>query len=89
MRCAGYSIHRISPAFARAATAVLAGLLALAALANIASQSPSERFVLGPVALSLAALCLVVLRAGVHGTRREPSRQDRQLTSASRGSSHP
>ena len=41
-------------------TWVLAGVLALAALANLASASPWETYLLAPAALALAALCAVV-----------------------------
>jgi hypothetical protein len=40
----------------------LAVLLGLAAIANIASESQWENFLLAPVALVLAALCVVVAR---------------------------
>ncbi len=36
------------------------GLFALSALANLASLSPWERFVMAPVAVLLAACCLIV-----------------------------
>jgi hypothetical protein len=38
-------------------------LLVLGTLANFLSRSPWERFLLGPVTLVLAGLCLVVARA--------------------------
>lgn len=43
----------------RWATRVLGGLLALSALANFASPSRWENFLMGPVALILAALCVL------------------------------
>jgi hypothetical protein len=41
-------------------TWALAVLLGLAALANLASGSPWENFVLAPIALTLTALCVIV-----------------------------
>jgi hypothetical protein len=43
----------------------LAVVLGLSFLANIASDSPWERHLLAPVALSLAALCVAVARSSV------------------------
>jgi hypothetical protein len=42
----------------------LTGVLALGALMNFASPSPWERFLQAPIALAIAALCLVVARGG-------------------------
>jgi uncharacterized membrane protein YhhN len=42
---------------------VLVVLLTLGTLANLLSQSPWERFLLGPVTFVLAALCFVVARS--------------------------
>jgi len=41
-------------------TWALVGGMTLSALGNFASSSPWERFLLGPIALLLALLCLVV-----------------------------
>ncbi|MEV0283732.1 hypothetical protein AB0H36_06360 [Kribbella sp. NPDC050820] len=59
LRRAGFGI-RLPSVVARIGTWVLVVLLTLGALANFASQSPWERFLLGPVALLLAGLCFVV-----------------------------
>ena len=67
LRRAGFSIRRISLTVARIGTWVLVVVLTLSALENFLSQSPWERFLNGPVALVLAALCLIVAR-GAHGT---------------------
>jgi hypothetical protein len=81
LRCAGVPIRWMPVAFARNGTRVLIGLLALSALANAVPLSPWERYVLGPIAVSLAALSLVVLRGGarVPSEGAEPSRQAAQL----------
>ena len=50
-------------------TWVLVGAMALSALDNFASSSGWERFLMGPVALLLALLCLVVALGG-EGTGR-------------------
>lgn len=52
-----------SAALVRRGTWVLAALSGLSALANFASQSSWERYLLGPLALVLAGLCLVVTRS--------------------------
>ena len=39
-------------------------MLAVGALMNLASPSPWERFLWGPLALILAVLCLLVARSG-------------------------
>ena len=41
----------------------LAGIFALAALMNLASESQWENYLMAPVALVLAALCVIVARA--------------------------
>jgi hypothetical protein len=60
---AASNVRFIPRAVARVGSWVLVALLTLGALANFASQSPWERFVLGPVTLLLAGLCLVVARS--------------------------
>jgi hypothetical protein len=62
LRCAGYVIRWISPRLARSGTWVLAVLLPLSAVGNFASQSPWERYVMGPLALVLGGLCFIVAR---------------------------
>jgi hypothetical protein len=67
LRRAGYGIRWISPTVARVGTWVLVVVLTLSALINFLSPSPWERFLNGPMALVLAALCLFLTR-GAHGT---------------------
>jgi hypothetical protein len=62
LRRAGYAIHWVSPRLARWGTWALAVILPLSAVANFASQSPWERYLMGPIALVLGALCFVVAR---------------------------
>ena len=64
LRRAGFPIMWISPGFARWGTWALVIVLTLAALPNFLSQSPWERFLLGPTALLLAALSLIVALKG-------------------------
>jgi hypothetical protein len=63
LRRAGYPVGGISPTIAHRGTWVFAIVLALSALANFASPSVWERLVMGPIALTLAALSLVIARA--------------------------
>ena len=71
---AGFRVRFISGSVARFGTWVIVVLLALGAVANFASSSPWERFLLGPVTLLLAALCLLVARSprGAVGSTRTP-----------------
>jgi hypothetical protein len=62
LRRAGFRVRWVSHAVARIGSWVLVVLLTLGALANFLSQSPWERFLLGPVTVVLAGLCLVVAR---------------------------
>jgi hypothetical protein len=62
LRRAGFRVRWVSRAVARIGSWVLVVLLTFGALANILSHSPWERFLLGPVTLLLAGLCLVVAR---------------------------
>jgi hypothetical protein len=64
LRRAGIRIRWISSVFARWGTWALLIMLTLAALANLLSQSPWERFLLAPTALLLAALSLIVALRG-------------------------
>jgi hypothetical protein len=59
LRRSGFRVRWVSRAAARMGSWVLVVLLFLGALANLLSQSPWERFLLGPLTLVLAALCLV------------------------------
>jgi hypothetical protein len=60
LRRTGFRVRGQSRAVARTGSWVLVVLLTLGTLANFLSQSPWERFLLGPVTLVLAGLCLVV-----------------------------
>ncbi len=62
LRRGGLTVTWLPLPVARIASWVLTVLLTVGALANFASQSPWERFLLGPVTLVLAGLCLVVAR---------------------------
>jgi hypothetical protein len=50
-------------------------VLSIAGVANLASESRSEHFLLAPVALTLAALCVVVARGATtaHGRAADDS----------------
>lgn len=61
---AGYSVGRFSPAVARRGTWACAVVFSLSALANFASHSEWERFLMGPTALMLAALSVITARGG-------------------------
>lgn len=63
LRRAGFRVPGISRTVARVGTWVLVALMTLGTLANIASQSSWERFLLGPFTLTLAVLCYVVARS--------------------------
>ena len=60
LRRAGFRIGWIPPVFARWGTWALAIILTLSALINFLSQSPWERFLMGPAALLLAALSVFI-----------------------------
>lgn len=60
---AGYEVVSIPAACVRWGTWLLVVLLPIGAIMNLASRSRWERFLWGPVALILAALCLVVARS--------------------------
>lgn len=62
----GYRASPVPSGFARWATYVLVGVLALSAIMNAASRSKWERFLWGPVALVLAVVCLVIALGAVH-----------------------
>jgi hypothetical protein len=61
----GFQISPLPPAFVRWGTWILVGMLVFGALLNFVSPSGWERFLWGPVAVILAALCLVVARSGI------------------------
>lgn len=56
----GSDISSLPPALAEWGTWVLVVLLPIGALLNLASRSRWERFLWGPLALVLAAVCLIV-----------------------------
>ena len=60
LRRSGLRVSLVPFAFARWATIVLVGIMALSAIANIASKSRWERYLWAPTALALATFCLVV-----------------------------
>jgi hypothetical protein len=60
LRRAGFRTPWPSRTTARIGTWVLVVLMIMGTSANVLSQSPWERFLLGPVTLVLAGLCLVV-----------------------------
>lgn len=64
LRRAGFRIGWIPPVFARWGTWALAIILTLSALINFLSQSPWERFLMGPAALLLAALSVFIAHQG-------------------------
>ena len=63
LRCGGFAVRWVPRSVACVGTWVLAVLLVLGTLANLASGSPWERFLLAPVTVILAGLCVVVARA--------------------------
>ncbi len=65
LRRSGLRFSPISSTFAQWGTFVLAGLMALSAVANMASKSRWERFLWGPTALALAVLCLLTALSGL------------------------
>lgn len=78
LRRAGFRVRWVSHAVARIGVWVLVVILTLGALANLSSQSAWERFLLGPVTLVLAGLCLVVARSvqgAVGPVSKRPSRR--------------
>jgi hypothetical protein len=62
---AGGRVGSLPQTVVRWGTWILVGVNLLAALENFASPSSWERFIWGPVALILAALCLVVARSRI------------------------
>jgi hypothetical protein len=74
---AGFRVVSLPQTFVRRGTWILVGVNLLAGLENFASPSNWERFVWGPVALILAALCLVLARSRI---QREPDRVSESIT---------
>ena len=62
LRCARFNVRWMPIGFARVATWVLGIVLPLSALANLASESGWERFLLAPIGLCLGVLCVVIAR---------------------------
>ncbi|HWL91123.1 MAG TPA: hypothetical protein VNP90_07130 [Actinomycetota bacterium] len=60
---AGFDVSPVPDAVARWGTWFLVVLLPIGALMNVASSSPWERFLWGPLALMLAVLCFVLARS--------------------------
>ncbi|GGM67895.1 hypothetical protein ACFFX1_46680 [Dactylosporangium sucinum] len=63
LRRAGLAATALPAGVGTWGTWVLAGLLTLGALMNLASSSPWERFVWAPWAATLAALCFLLARS--------------------------
>jgi len=63
IRRGGYDVPLISARVGRVGTWMLAGLMTLGALANIASSGDWERFGWGPFALVLGILCSALARS--------------------------
>jgi hypothetical protein len=77
LRRAGFRVGSLVPlpaAFASWGTWALVGMLPLAALLNFASSSQWERFLWGPLSLTLAVLCFLLARSG--GTIRRQRQPD-------------
>jgi hypothetical protein len=64
LRRGGYRVPVFSARVARAGTWVLAVLLTLSMLMNLASSSGWERYLQAPIAAVMAALCFRVARSG-------------------------
>lgn len=62
LTCARFNIRWIPIRFARVTTWVLGIVLPLSALANLASESVWERFLLAPIGLCLGVVCLAIAR---------------------------
>lgn len=60
---AGFEVSPVAPSLSRWGTWILIGLLPIGAVMNFVSPSRWERYLWGPVALILAALCIVLARA--------------------------
>jgi len=65
LRRSGLLASVVPFAFARWATIVLVGVMAVSAVANVASKSRWERYLWAPTALTLTAFCLVVALSNV------------------------
>ncbi|MFL5791358.1 MAG: hypothetical protein ACJ76A_07625 [Actinomycetota bacterium] len=62
LRCAAFKVRWVPAKFARVTTWIFAVILQLSAVANVASESEWERYLLAPIGLLLGVLCLVVAR---------------------------
>jgi hypothetical protein len=62
LRCAGYELRWMPFQFARIATWVFGVILPLSAVANFASESEWERYLLAPIGLLLGVGCLAITR---------------------------
>lgn len=62
LSCAGLNLGWVPARFARVATWVLGVILPLSAVANLASESEWERYLLAPIGLLLGVLCVVIAR---------------------------
>lgn len=65
LRRAGFRVPGIPMTLARRGTWAFAIILGLSAVANLASHSGWERYLMAPVALFLAVLCVVVARSPI------------------------
>jgi len=92
LRRAGFRVNWPSRTTARVGSWVLVVLMTAGTSANLLSQSPWERFLLGPVTLVMAVLCLVVAISDDDGLRRasrgSARRPDTRSTPSSSASSH-
>jgi hypothetical protein len=66
LRRSGWRSSPIPFAFARWATFILAGLMALSTVANLASKSRWERNLWAPTAFALTIFCLLVALSNAH-----------------------
>ena len=62
LRRGGFAVSWVPASVARWGTWILAVVLTLSALANLASQSESERLFNAPFAIALAVACVIVAR---------------------------
>jgi hypothetical protein len=66
LRRSGLRATLVPFSFARWATIVLVGVMALSAFANVASKSRWERYLWAPTALTLAIFCLSIALSNAH-----------------------
>jgi hypothetical protein len=72
LRRGGVRLRWVPRAVARVGSWLLVVMLFLGALANLLSDSPWERFLLGPLSLVLSGLCLVTARSAEDGVGAAP-----------------